>query len=283
MNNVACRIIRHLCCIAVLGALVGCAAPRVPPGIPSSYDPVLGILYYPFAKGEDQHVARPQPDRSGWTRGRMDMDLRRMGKAELDVVFVVLDAAGLERFQVERVAHFVRLAAELEEDVPRVAVWIRGGDDVTPSKVRRLILMLVQSGAPNSTGWFRMDGRPLLLLEGRGSTSSRHPAFSVRQAGPSPTTWAAPDGAQRNAEFGGNGRQALVSAGYWDGETSEWIVERNGGRTFREQLWQAVMERPEIIVLSSWNAFHRGDFLAPNTLDGEKAYNHLIREGQWLK
>lgn len=283
MRTVASRIIRELFCIAAVGAVAGCAAPRVPPEVPSSYDPILGILYYPFASGDRPTVARPQPDRAGWSRGSMDMDLRRMGKARIDVVFVVLDAAAVAPYEVARVEDFVRLAAQLEEDVPRVAVWLRAGDASPPSGVRGLISTLVQSGAPNSPAWFRMDGRPLLVLEGGGGSMTRHPAFSFRRAGPEATTWAAPGGPQRSALFGANGRQALVSAGCWNGETREWSVERNSGLTFREQLWQAVTEQPEIIVLSSWNAFHRGDFLVPNTLDGEKPYQHLIREGQWLK
>ncbi len=213
----------------------------------------------------------------------MDLDLRRLGKANIDVVFVVLDAADTERFQVERVDHFVSLAAELQEEAPRVAVWIRGEEGSATSRVRNLISMLVQSGAADNPGWFRSDQRPLLVLENCENAGSRHPAFSFRRAEPKGTAWVAPKGPQQRAEFGDNGRQALVSAGYWDAETREWIVERNGGRTFREQLWQAVTKQPDIIVLSSWNAFHRGDFLAPNTLDGEKPYQRLIEEGQWLK
>lgn len=211
------------------------------------------------------------------------MDLQRMAKAKIDVVFVLLDVAATERYMVERVDHFVRLAAELQEDAPRVAVWIRGGKDSTPSRVRSLISMLVQSEAPTSPGWFRADRRPLLVLENCGSAGSRHPAFSFRRAGPKPSMWAAPEGPQQRAEFGEKGRQALISAGYWDDETSEWIVARNRGLTFREQLWDAVAKRPDIIVVSSWNNFHRGDFLVPNSRDGEKSYQRLIEEGQWLK
>lgn len=276
-------IARDLLLLAAIGAIAGCAAPRVPPEVPTAYDPVLGILYYPFSSADKPTVARAQPDRSGWTSGSMDMDLRRMGKAKIDVVFVVLNAADTERFQVERVDHFVRLAAGLGQNAPRVAVWIRGEEGSAPSRVRSLISMLVQSGAPTSPGWFRPNNRPLLVLQNCGSTVSRHPAFSFRRAGSNATTWAAPEGPRRRATFGDNGRQALVSAGYWDAETREWIVKRNRGLTFREQLWEAVAKQPETIVLSSWNDFHRGDFLAPNTLDGEKPYQRLIEEGQWLK
>lgn len=275
------RSLRPFNLLLLTVALAGCATPRVPPEVGRPYDPVLGILYHPFAEPGMPQVARPKPDRSGWTQGRMELDLRRLRRARVKVVFVVLEAGSVKLFQLERLHAFTRLAGD-NPDAPRVALWLQVRDSASPA-LRHLISQVVRTGAPKSRGWYRLDNRPLLVLEDVGRAMPRHPAFTFRRAGGDAGNWAAPTGPQSAPRFGANGRQALVSGGYWDAGRDEWVVPRNHGRTLRDQLWQAALRRPDIIVVSSWDAFHRGDFLVPNTLDGENAYERLVEEGQWLE
>jgi hypothetical protein len=59
-------------------------------------------------------------------------------------------------------------------------------------------------------------------------------------------------------------------------------VPRRGGATFRRQFRQAVVRGPELVIVSSWNDFSRGDFLTPHTELGDKAFRRLRAETQWL-
>lgn len=268
-------------------ASTGCSViPRVPPQLVDAdrYDPVVGILYYPFVPPAPKRapVASPVPNREAWTEGRMELDLHRLTQGNPDVVFVVLPLAGTDRFGWERFRHFVELASAMP-DIVRVAPWVHapsGGK----AYARRMLRNLLRPDTLNAPAWFRLDGRPLLVLDGPGRRDlERHPALTFRYAGKGPNEWPPPRGALKAPKFSDDGTYDLVSGGCRDHAANTWAVERQGGIAFREQFWTAVAKRPRFVVISSWNNFVRGDFLAPNSLDGKSAFDHWVREMRWLK
>lgn len=275
---------------------LGCIGPRgsagtSPEAAGKQPFPTIAVRYFPYGPSLERAGLTPIPDYRGWTNERMERDICRMVNAGISLIVVRIDLGEFwqDKYQRERFERFVTMASS-----PRVSgservsvvfeVTQRGPG--AERNLRHLLDWFVDKGIGSMQSYFQWHGRSLILLgAGTMNTTLRHPAIGFSTSGGQGSLWnweASPLAVSRNTPLPSSARQLAVSAGKLEGTDARgrltWSVPRRKGRTLRTALRAAFAQRPTLVLVSSWNDYEHGDFVEPNSLDGDRLLNTLKRE-----
>ncbi len=288
LETIARKSVRTGLLILFTGLLpVGCRtpAPVEPPVFAPNeiYRPEIGLVYHPFGPAFTQDLARPVPNYQGWTSERMDRDLRRMAGCGSDFVLAVIKLDDITEDELNRYAEFFGVAERLGGSAPRIALLITT-ERYDRTKMAAILEWLVNSPLLGHSAWYRLGGKPLIVLgPGLNECRERHPALTFRRATDANSEWRWQlEGGPAALRLSKNKEQVFIRAGLVVGDTADgtytWALPRNKGNTLKYFLWQAAQVRAPIICISSWNDFASGDFIEPNSLDGNQLMNRLQEE-----
>jgi hypothetical protein len=289
------RFLLGVCAAGAAAALIGWGCEMIggtpPPPVPytASEQPVFLITYYPY-RPDGSFLAQPIPNYRSWTGERMERDLRRMSQIGLDGVLVAITPELFgDAFRRSRLEAFVRLAGTGGPSrLPmRVSFFLEPSPDGGGTSFSRDDLggWFVTSGLRDAPGCLKIDGRPVVVVgPGVSVTGPNHPAVSFLMTDAASSAewhWPRP-GAPGRWALGSPGAQVLVRAGFKGngvaGDQKTWQLPRDRGKTLQYQLWKAFERHAMTICVSSWNDFTSGDFIEPNSLDGQMAYDILALE-----
>jgi hypothetical protein len=273
-----------LCAVVFSGCLSPEASfPGFQPG--ETYTPTIGVTYHPFIR-KMKRLARPIPDYRGWTDERMSRDLRRMQESGVNWVIPVLDLTELNEFAKQRLQRFIAIRNELGSQMPQITFCLES-EDYREQQILAFLGWLTQPDLLGEQALLHWQGKVLLILgKGLENCTAHHPALAFRRTTPYARQWLweAPAAPDQKLALSPNGEQVFIQAGLVDRaqspkrESIVWLKARKKGKTLRNALWQAASLRAEFICIASWNDFESGDFIEPNSLDGEHLFRTLIRE-----
>ncbi len=284
------RLLFGFTVLACAVVLVGCAVRELPPVIMygTGNPPVFMLVYHPYGASSVRRIAAPMPNYHGWTEERMERDWVRFRRLGIDVVLVTVDLSDVtEKFKLESYTRFFRVAESGGgRDHPKIALCLRDstGEHGGAASLRMFTNWHITNGLGRSPAHFRLNGRPLVLLgEGTGRLRGNHPALAFVRAVGAGAPWTLTGSASGGVfQLSADGHQAFVSGGCVGGgavrDERAWATPRLKGKTLRRALWAAFSAEARYIVVSSWNDFAAGDFVEPNTLDGESALDVLVKE-----
>lgn len=295
---------RSFLLVAVLWfACLGCLSSRKPAtSDPQGADwpyvtgqcPRFLILYLPYPQN-GAPLALPSPTTPGWTDQRMERDVSRILGAGLDGIVLGIQPETLaDTFQTERVVRFAQLvASRAPAGFGVVLMIVPSASSPVSMDAEAIGQWLSTSGIQNCRALQRQAGRVVVMLSPQVSLSGApHPAALVVPMGSASSSWrwqepaavdrftptAAPDG--QLVVYGG-WRGPAAPGG--NGGSTPWEMERRRGKALQEELSRAFAARALTICISSWNNYVTGDFVEPNTLDGDAVLKRLtavIREAK---
>jgi hypothetical protein len=266
----------------------GCLSPEAEfPGFQpgETYTPKIGVTYYPFIR-KMKRLARPIPDYQGWTDERMSRDLRRMQESGVNWVIPVVDLTELNEFAMQRLQRFIAIRNELGPKMPQISFCLES-EDYREQQMLAFLGWLTQPDLLGQQALLHWQGKVLLILgKGLENCTSHHPALAFRRTTPYARQWLwqAPASPDQQLALSPNGEQIFIQAGLVDRAQSPkrgsivWLTPRKKGKTLRNALWQAASLRAPFICIASWNDFESGDFIEPNSLDGEHLFRTLTQE-----
>lgn len=247
--------------------------------------PRFFVLYLPYGQN-GAPLAMASPSAYGWTDERMARDVSRFVAAGLDGLILGLQPTLFsDPLQTERLIRFLDL--------------IEGRDAATLSVVLMLIppapagvaldaevvgRWLTAHDLQRRACLHRREGRVMLVCPPDATLSGPpHPALYALRTGTAGAPWSWSDPAEpTRATPCGADRQVVVYAG-WRGRTApvdakgrpQWEMERQGGRALEAEIRRAYSAKAGLICISSWNNYVTGDFIEPNTLDGDAVLRRL--------
>lgn len=266
-------------------ALHGCrgapARESTAPGWPYApgQRPQFLVLYLPYLP-DGTPLARSSPRTEGWTDQHMGRDLSRLEAVGADGLIlglypeVIADAT-----PSERIGRFAAMLSERNGSLRTLVLMLYA----SPGRARSVASddvgkWLITTRLHLSPAVRRLDGRVMVVLApGLTLSGPPHPAVAFVPAGTpgAAWTWGAPADARRLQPAGAD-RQVLVYAG-WRGDASAvdskgrpvWELPRDRGQALERELQAAYAVQAGTICVSSWNNYVAGDFVEPNSLDGE--------------
>ena len=249
--------------------------------------PEFMLIYHPYGSSmEDRTIAAPIPEYAGWTESRMSRDLHRISNVGIDVILVQVDVTqmvvdDMAKVQLKR---FYALAG-LENKNLRIALVIRASTTLSNSKNSSYLSQFTkwyQKNIHNSyQSAYKQAGRSIIFLDGKFYSRNWHPIIKcVKLNSGEKSQWIYRHNGNIDNLFSYNKSEAFVPAAYKGNCMSkgDWELPRKAGRTLRRQLWKCYTNKPKQIIISSWNNFSNGDFVEPNSLDGEEPYQALKKE-----
>lgn len=291
------HLVRTFWLVALLMGLAGCTTLEPPPLIapqlryPVGSSPVFLLTYFPYGPCMQRHLGAPIPNYRSWTEERMERDIDRLSALGIDVILLCVDVADLtDEFRQERIQRFMVMLGGLEGG-PKLALFVRSAayeNSLIRDTLSDAVQWLVASGVTGGPGYWKMGGRGLVVIgDGLDAGTVGHPALTLRgTAGPGAVWhWPTPSTSFRPG-LSRDGSQTRVAAALApakaapDGHVSDsvWPVSRGGGRSLLQALWGAFDEQARYVCVSSWNDFVRGDFIEPNSRDGQGLYQTLRKE-----
>ncbi len=284
---------------ALMGVLVcglaGCATDIwTGDGLPAgAVPPAIVVHYFPYGPAFSRRFFAPVPDYSGWTNERMVRDLSRMARTGIDLAVVRIDLGGFlaDDYRRERFERFVALAASSrfgDRPAPRILFEVVAPNTMVSRRgFGEFLDWFVAKGLRSFSSYYREDGRAVILLgPNLRAVAVRHPAvcFGAGEGRGGAWHWSTPGAANASSVSGTTGpeRRIVLSAGRLGGADRRgrpvWAVPRRAGRTLRAAFRQALAQAPAMILISSWNDFERGDFIEPNSFDGDRVLTTLRDE-----
>ena len=284
------RMLAAILLTAVLG--LGCLGTRAPVSedsawpYPAGQCPRFLVLYLPYQR-QGAPLALPSPTTPGWTDPRMERDVARVLAAGLDgIVLGLLPETLADAFQTQRVTRFADLVAARAPAGFELALLLVPSSSSSAEVDRNAIgKWLVESGIDDNKLVRRQAGRVLVAVSPRMTlTGTPHPAVAVVSlvGSTAPWTWPEPGQADRLVPTGPESQ--VVVYGGWRGtaapggshpEHPAWELDRRRGRALEDELRQAFAARALTICISSWNDYVAGDFVEPNTMDGDAVLKRL--------
>ncbi|MBN2448979.1 MAG: hypothetical protein JXR77_01235 [Lentisphaeria bacterium] len=219
----------------------------------------------------------------------MERDLARLRRCGLDGVILALGSDALSDAVLrERVRRFLHLSSAAAPPLRVVLAFRpehgRGAGRIESGELAAWLTDLRQTGAASL--YCRGPRVVVVALPGVEIRGSRHPSFLAIQARGEggEWSWGPPDNAARLRPRGAE-RQVLIYAGHRGDPGAVdrrgrplWAIPREDGEALRAELRRAFAAGALTICISSWNDFAAGDFVEPNSLDGEAAMEVLARE-----
>lgn len=276
------------CCVMLCVLLSSCRRlplPRADYALSPVEKPDIGIQYFPYGRSMDRTIAEPLPNYEGWPDERMIRDVSRMQRLNLD--FVLLSIAPEDVGDSHRRRRYERFfdMHRARGDWPPIAVWIERTAAYHVVYADECAGWLAAQFARDPGMFYMERGRLLVVLSPAiEAWPAYHPALSLQYASPYRNSWdwrpVAP-GALAQQSFA----PAFAVFAGWTGERApgagdEWEIPRYGGRSLIAAVRIAVGQRPARLCIAGWNDFQNGSFIEPNTLDGNRPYELLIREMQ---
>ena len=264
----------------------GCASLRSPAAPTIRYTekkaPIFLMKYYPY-RPNGFFIAQPVPNYSGWTTERMQRDLRRMMVIGIDGILTVVTPGLLaDDFRRGRLEDFIGIAQKTNL---KIGLLLEPGPAGATFRRDDLGAWVVDANLRVAPACMKRDGRPLFIIApGVKLEGPNHPAIALLHTNSLFHEWRWPrPNASGRWKLGRPGDQILVRAGFRGAngvvdDQKTWILPRYRGRTLQKQLWRAFDRRALTICISSWNDFTRGDFVEPNSLDGQAVYDLLALE-----
>jgi hypothetical protein len=278
--------------LLLAGAMQGCRSGATPQGAAGpawpygpGERPRFTMLYLPYPQ-DGVPLALPTPTVYGWTDERMTRDLSRFRAAGLDGLILGLQPGVFtDALQSERVVHFLDLVARQAAPAFRVVLLLVPpalAPAATSIEAEYIGKWLTSNDLLHLSCLERGAGQIMLVCPpGTAVTGPPHPALCVvrTDAPGAPWTWGDPAVPARLQPTGPD-RQVLVYAG-WRGRNApvgrngqpRWEIERRQGRSLEAEIRSAYAVKAGLICISSWNNYVAGDFVEPNSLDGD----HVLR------
>jgi hypothetical protein len=265
----------------------------VPWPYPAGVCPQFLVVYYPYLAAGTP-LAESAPRAYGWTDQRMLRDIGRLqGTGAEGIVLALRPELIADAVQSERITRFIHLIEQEGGTLQRVVLLLLPPALPRPASSKEDVgKWLVTNQLQSATAILKQDGRVLLVLApGALLDGPLHPAVVAVGAGTPGASWTWGEPAQAaRLQPAGSGRQVLVYAG-WRGRDAPldakgqalWELARGKGESLRKELAAAYAAQAGLICVSSWNDYLAGDFIEPNSLDGDalsKALTTAIREAR---
>jgi hypothetical protein len=247
--------------------------------------PRFTMLYLPYAQN-GAPLAMPSPTAYGWTDERMERDLSRLLNAGLDGLILGLQPTTFaDPLQTERVLRFLDLVEGRGTTAFEVTLLLVPTSPASAAIDAEAVgRWLATHDLQRRTCLRQQDGRVMLVCPpGMALSGPPHPALYTVRIGMAGAAWAWGDpGDPARSKPTGADRQVLVYAG-WRGRTApvdakgrpQWDIERQGGRALEAEVRNAFNAKAGLICISSWNNYVTGDFIEPNSLDGDAVLRRL--------
>ena len=243
------------------------------------------VLYLPYGQN-GAPLAMASPNTYGWTDERMARDVSRFVGAGLDGLILGLQPTLFaDPLQTERVSHFLDLIeGRGTAGLSVVLMLIPPGPAGVSVEAEVVGRWLAAPDLQRHACLYRREGRVMLVCPPEATLSGPpHPALYAVRTGAAGALWSWGDPAEatRGTPCGAD-RQVVVYAG-WRGRTApvdakgrpQWEIERQGGRALEAEIRKAFSAKAGLICISSWNNYVTGDFVEPNTLDGDAVLRRL--------
>lgn len=284
------RMLAAISLTAVLG--LGCRGTRTPVSeestwaYPTGQCPRFLVLYLPYPR-QGAPLALPSPTTPGWTDQRMERDLARVLTAGLDgIVLGLLPETLADAFQTQRLTRFADLvSARAPAGFELVLLLVSSSSSAAEVDRNSIGKWLVASGLDSNSLIRRQAGRVLVAVSPRLTlTGTPHPAVAVVPLVGSTSPWRWPEPGQADRLVPTGPESQVVVYGGWRGaaapggsppEHPAWELDRRRGRALEDELQQAFAVRALTICISSWNDYVAGDFVEPNTMDGDAVLKRL--------
>ena len=254
-------------------------APSVPSSTGDSAEilrPLVWVEYFPFNDTNEMPVEfRPLPTYSGWTKERMERDVRRIQENHLNGTLLHLSPQDLaDTFKRARLKEFL----DVSHKYACTALLCLSADHPMQLDLGNTERFLRHQGIASHPALYRKGQNVILAFAESIQLTGRDEAdFEHRMLG---KDWTALPCPIIDLKLSANDSLIwLYTSFHTPAKTSwpvqEWKLQRSGFKHFRKALDKARECSPKIIVISSWNNFYNGSALEKNTLDGEKALEYL--------
>ncbi len=236
----------------------GCGTLSSPPAPPppeirftAANRPTFAVAYHPYGASLPRHLAAPVPNYTNWTNERMARDLKRFQEVGFNEVLVCLTTDQVNDAPVlDRVFQFLTEADR--QGGPKMVMLVGPGESPMNRELlaRRLLAARIQA----SKLTVQEGGRPVVYLRpGVNVVGEAHPALLFQVIPKDEWHWPV-SGTVSGREF-----------------------QRENGNILRRSLWEGYGKKRRYIVLT-WNDFSTGNFIEPNSHDGNLAMNIVQAE-----
>jgi hypothetical protein len=254
-NILLCNVLFASCMILSCGCGTLISSPPSPPPpeirFTAANCPVFSVAYHAYGPCMPRHLAAPIPNYSNWTNERMARDLKRFQEVGFAQVLVCLTAdQANEPLVLDRVLQFLTEADR--QGGPMMAMLI--GPGTAPLNREALAKRLLAARIQASKLTVQEAGRPVVFIRpGVDVVGEVHPALLFQVIPKNEWHW--------------------VVAGTMEGRD----FQRENGNVLRRSMWEGYSKHRNHIVFT-WNDFDTGNFIEPNSHDGNLAMDIVQAE-----
>ncbi|MCQ2397191.1 MAG: hypothetical protein MJ106_05795 [Lentisphaeria bacterium] len=254
--------------ILLLG-LESCFTYRQPQNAEAIQPPCQAEIWVRYVPETDHDAqfrlgVRPVPMDNGWTNLRIERDLSRIAFCGIDVVIIettpqkLMDNEFLERFKF--------FGSKAYEQKTKIVLSLVADNNLRLERdnLEQYLEALELNSIPS---YLMKNDKPVVLIDGEfGIRDAEHEeAISLMRFGkelPECPDTPLPEVLQPSGEYIWCRAAQCTPQG-------EWLIKRKRGGSLQNQLDAIRQIQCNVILLSSWNDYSRGDFIENNSLDGE--------------
>ena len=233
--------------------------------------PLVLVEYFPFNETNEMPVEyRPLPTYSGWTKERMERDLRRFQENHLNGTLLRLSPQDIaDSFKRARLKEYLDLSLK-HDCTALLCLTVAHPMQLDLGNTERF---LKYQGIADHAALYRKGQNVILAFAEDIQVTGRDEAgFEHRLLG---RDWTSLPCSSEALNLSAKDNLIWIYASFHKPSKAswpiqEWMFPRSGFKHFRKSLEKARERSPKIIVISSWNDFYNGSALEKNTLDGEK-------------